>query len=71
MANATRDTTKAPLENIPPKWWGDEEDDPVEVPSASSSNLKEKAASELNVKALTINNEESKINKFLDEPQDS
>ncbi|KAE8098418.1 hypothetical protein FH972_016484 [Carpinus fangiana] len=81
MANAAEDTTlappqnappqNAPPENVPPKRWGDEEDDPVEEPSASSSNSEEKVASELKVEALTINDDESKINKFLDEPQDS
>jgi hypothetical protein len=81
MADAAEDTTQAPPQNAPPqnappqnappKRWGDEEDDPVEEPSASSSNSEEKAASELKVEALTINDDESKINKFLDEPQDS
>jgi len=71
MADAAGDTAKALPENTPPKRWGDKEDDPVEVPSASSLNSEEKAASELNVEALTINDDESTINKFLDEPQDS
>jgi ATP-dependent RNA helicase DDX19/DBP5 len=71
MADAAEDTTQAPPQNALPKRWGDEEDDTVEEPSASSSNSEEKAASELKVEALTINDDESKINKFLDEPQDS
>lgn len=76
MADAAGDTTQAPPENAPPenappKRWGDEEDDPAEEPSASSSNSEEKAASELKVEALTIKDDDSKINKFLDEPQDS
>jgi hypothetical protein len=71
MADAAEDTSKASPENTPLKRWGDKEDDPAEVLSASSSNSEEKAASKLNVEALTINDEESKINKFLDEPQDS
>jgi hypothetical protein len=45
-------------------------DDPAEVSSASSSSSKEKAASEHKLEALTINAEESTINKFLDEPHD-
>lgn len=48
----------------PPKRWGDEEDDPVEESTVSSSGA------ELNVDGLKID-EEKKINKFLDDPEDS
>lgn len=71
MADAAGDTTKASPENTLPKRWGDEEDDPALVSTASSSNSEEKAASELKVEALTINDEESKNNEFLDEPHES
>ncbi|KAG7961234.1 hypothetical protein I3843_09G005300 [Carya illinoinensis] len=74
MADAASDATKSLPENKPPnlesKRWADEVDDPPEESSASSISG-DKAASELKVEALTINDDESKINKFLDEPQDS
>lgn len=46
--------------------WGDEVDDEEVQPSATE----EKAVSELNVDALAID-ENTKVNKFLDEPEDS
>ncbi|XP_021289921.1 DEAD-box ATP-dependent RNA helicase 38 [Herrania umbratica] len=52
-----------------PKRWADLEDDPPEEPSASSAS-EEKGAPELDVENLAID-ENRKINKFLDEPEDS
>ncbi|KAF3441763.1 hypothetical protein FNV43_RR15678 [Rhamnella rubrinervis] len=63
-------TAVTPPENKPqsapprPKRWGDEEDDPVEESTVSSSSV------ELNVGDLKID-EAKKINKFLDDPEDS
>ncbi|KAB1199552.1 DEAD-box ATP-dependent RNA helicase 38 [Morella rubra] len=69
MADSASDTTVS----LAPKRWADEEDDPAEESTASSEvKAEEKVASELKVEALTINDDdEKKINKFLDEPQDS
>ncbi|XVF07782.1 hypothetical protein REPUB_Repub06bG0169400 [Reevesia pubescens] len=49
--------------------WADLEDEAPEEPSASSTS-EEKGAPELSVENLTID-ENKKINKFLDEPEDS
>jgi len=51
--------------------WGDEVDDePEEQSSAPASTSADKAGAELDVDSLTID-EGKKINKFLDEPEDS
>ncbi|KAK6231730.1 Helicase [Theobroma cacao] len=52
-----------------PKRWADVEDDPPEESSASLAS-EEKGAPELDVENLAID-ENRKINKFLDEPEDS
>ncbi|KAL4354947.1 hypothetical protein GQ457_06G009440 [Hibiscus cannabinus] len=59
----TKKTAEAPVR------WADLEDDALEEPSASSTS-EEKSATELGVENLTID-ENKKINKFLDEPEDS
>ncbi|CAK7343294.1 unnamed protein product [Dovyalis caffra] len=72
MADATESTTtstaegKQPAVAEPKRLWGDEVDDEEEQPCASE----EKAVSELNVDALAID-ENKKVNKFLDDPEDS
>ena len=54
------------------KRWGDEEDDePLEDTATSSTSQQDKAAAELNVEALTIDDSKSTVNKYLDEPQDA
>ena len=73
-AATTTTTTTAPPQEKPAKAelkrWGDEEDDPVEESTASSSS-QDKVVSELNVDALTIDDNKNKINEFLEEPEDS
>ncbi|KAE8704500.1 DEAD-box ATP-dependent RNA helicase 38 [Hibiscus syriacus] len=63
MTQETKKTVKAPVR------WADLEDDAPEEPSASSTSEK-KSETELGVENLTIE-ENKKINKFLDEPEDS
>lgn len=57
----TKKTTEAPVR------WADMEDEASEEPSTSSED---KGAPELGVENLKID-ESKKINKFLDEPEDS
>lgn len=59
----TKKTTEAPVR------WADLEDEASEEPSASSTS-DDKRAPELGVENLKID-ESKKINKFLDEPEDS
>lgn len=65
MADATA-STATPPENkpqpTPTKRWADEEDDPAEESTVSSSGLE--------LENLKID-ENKKINKFLDDPEDS
>lgn len=63
-ATAVTPPEEKPKSTAPPKRWGDEEDDPVEESAVSSSSA------ELNVENLKID-ENKKINKFLDDPEDS
>lgn len=63
-ATAVTPPEEKPKSTAPPKRWGDEEDDPVEESAVSSSGA------ELNVENLKID-ENKKINKFLDDPEDS
>lgn len=62
-ASSTTTETKPPVKQ-PPR-WGDIEDDAPEEPNPESSST-----SELNLETLKID-ETKKINKFLDEPEDS
>lgn len=72
MAEVTETTAASSSEGQKPavpetkRLWGDEVDDEEVQPSATE----EKAVSELNVDALAID-ENTKVNKFLDEPEDS
>jgi len=72
MAEVTETTAASSSEGKKPavpetkRLWGDEVDDEEVQPSATE----EKAVSELNVDALAID-ENTKVNKFLDEPEDS
>lgn len=62
-AASTTTETKPPVTQ--PTRWGDIEDDAPEEPNPESSST-----SELNLETLKID-ETKKINKFLDEPEDS
>jgi ATP-dependent RNA helicase DDX19/DBP5 len=72
MAEVTETTAASSSEGQKPavpetkRLWSDEVDDEEVQPSATE----EKAVSELNVDALAID-ENTKVNKFLDEPEDS
>lgn len=72
MAEVTETTAASSSEGKKPavpetkRLWSDEVDDEEVQPSATE----EKAVSELNVDALAID-ENTKVNKFLDEPEDS
>jgi ATP-dependent RNA helicase DDX19/DBP5 len=72
MAEVTETTAASSSEGQKPavpetkRLWSDEVDDEEVQPSATE----EKAVLELNVDALAID-ENTKVNKFLDEPEDS
>jgi ATP-dependent RNA helicase DDX19/DBP5 len=72
MAEVTETTAASSSEGQKPavpetkRLWSDEVDDEEVQPSATE----EKAVSELKVDALAID-ENTKVNKFLDEPEDS
>ena len=71
--STTAATTKAPTpqetKKAAPTRWADLEDEAPEEPSSSSTS-EEKGVPELDVGNLKID-ENKKINKFLDEPEDS
>uniref|UniRef100_A0A5B7BGM0 RNA helicase n=1 Tax=Davidia involucrata TaxID=16924 RepID=A0A5B7BGM0_DAVIN len=71
-AATTTTTTTATQETKPPEVklsWGDEVDDVPEEPEVPSTS-DDKTTSELKIDSLAID-ENKKVNKFLDEPEDS
>lgn len=74
MADTTNSAPENPPELKPPeikRSWGDEAEEETQEEQAAPSSSDDKSISELNVDSLTIDENKKKINKFLDEPEDS
>ncbi|GLT58961.1 hypothetical protein SLA2020_318140 [Shorea laevis] len=70
VENATVKVESKPLAEQPKRWADEADEETPEEPSASSTS-EDKGAEELGVENLAIDEEKKKINKFLDEPEDS
>lgn len=68
--NATVKVESKPVAEQPKRWADEADEETPKEPSASSTS-EDKGAEELGVENLAIDEEKKKINKFLDEPEDS